>query len=1000
MIDRALEAIVGRREHRPIPLHALMPNRVREILLVSSMYDSFTFEEDGRLQESLISDYLELNLRYAPRIERVSTADDALTKLRGQKFDLVISMPRVGEMDVRRFGEAVSGIEPHIPVVLLAYNTRELPILQAMEPLAGISRIFVWHGDVRLFLAIIKHVEDEFNAWHDAKIAGVQCILLVEDSPQFYSSYLPMLYTELVVQTQRLMADGLNSVQKFVRMRARPKILLATTFEEGLEKFERYREYLLGVILDAGFPRGGKLEPEAGLDFARLIRSESPEQPVLIQSSEMGHLKFAESINAGFIDKNSRSLMHDVRYFMQDQLGFGDFVFRHPDGEVVAVATDMRELAEGIATVPDDSLIYHASRNHFSSWLMARTEFDLARDLRPQRVEYFKSVDEIRAYLIAALHSHLDTLRAGVVAEFTSRTFDASSRYVRIGSGSLGGKGRGLAFINSLMNSYRIEDHIEGVHIMVPPTTVLATGVFDRFMEESGLGEIVFGDAGDERITKAFLEAELPEDVRESLRTFLSRVHYPLAVRSSSLLEDASYQPFAGVYRTCMIPNRLDNPDARLHELCNAIKTVYASTFGSASKTYIESTPNRLEEEKMAVIIQEVMGRTHGDYLYPDIAGVARSHDYYPMEGMRPEDGFASVALGLGITVVEGGASLRFSPAHPERLYQFSTVENYLENAQRDFLALNLASYGPCWGRISGQDANIVRLGLDVAEKHGVLGALASTYSPDSNAVYDGISRPGIRLVTMAGVLKGDVFPLAHTLAFLLKIGTVGFSCPVEIEFAVNLKPKKEGPHEFGFLQIRPVVSGAEGYEINIRTIEPSDAICVSHSALGHGYFEGIRDIIYVPDGKYDSGKTPEIAQEISRLNESMRQSRRPYILAGPGRWGSTDQWAGIPVAWSDISNAQCIIENEIPGMNIPPSQGTHFFHNITSLGIAYLTVSARAEGDIFDQDWLDNQPSKDHGSYARRVSFDEPLEVAINSRKRYGVVMKPGKGIIKSGLS
>ncbi len=996
MPDKLIEQIVGRKEQRTIPLDSLMPRRVRDILLVSSSYDSYTLEEDGSLSEILFSEYIELNLRYAPRIERTSTAEEALSKLKGGRYDMVISMPRIGDMDIVEFCQAVDEITQNIPIALLAYNTREVPVLESMVGLPPSARIFVWHGDVRLFLAIIKSVEDRWNAWHDAVTAGVQSIILIEDSPRFYSSYLPMLYTELVLQTQALMADGLNRTQKLVRMRARPKILLATSYEEGLEYYNRHRDNVLGVIADAGCPRDGCLDPAAGIEFVKAVREDTPDRAVLIQSSEQSNDKLAKSVGAHFINKNSPSLLRDVQEFMRANWGFGDFIFRNPDGSVVCRAADFRELVDALEEIPEESLFYHAGRNDFSSWLMARTEFDLAKAIRPRKVEEFACPSDVRDYLVSVFSRHRETLVAGLVTEFSSYTFDATTKFARIGSGSLGGKGRGLAFVNSLINKFKIADHIEGVHIHVPPAAVLATDFFDQFMEESGLTPLVLGECTDEEIATAFLAAKLSSETRQTLRAFLKEVTYPLAVRSSSLLEDSSYQPFAGVYKTYMLPNDNESLDERLEELCKAVKLVYASTYFTEPRAYIESTPNRLEEEKMAIVIQQVVGRRHEDYFYPDIAGTARSYDYYPMKGMKPEDGVANVALGLGKMVVEGGRVVRFSPEHPQNLYQFSTIDDFLEHAQREFFALDMSGTGPRWDKLDMCETNLVQLGLDAAEKHGTLNAVGSVYSSENDAVYDGVSRPGVRLVTMCGLLKADVFPLAKVLGFILKVGAAGFSCPVEIEFAVNLHPSGEGPHEFGFLQIRPLVITSEAHNLKTHEIEPSEAVCISNNALGNGFIDGIRDILLVRRDTFRLDRTVSIAQEIEKLNTGLKGCHRPYLLIGPGRWGTTDQYAGVPVKWHQISCVRCIIETDIAGVSMPPSQGTHFFHNITSLGIGYLTVSSARKDGFIDLDWLQGQDVVTEMDYIRHISLDKPLEILLDGRNRQGVVMKPGFGITR----
>ena len=676
---------------------------------------------------------------------------------------------------------------------------------------------------------------------------------------------------------------------------------------------------------------------------------------------------------------------------MRNYLGFGDFLFRMPDGKVISRAHDLNSLVEEIQTVPDESLLYHAGRNDFSTWLLARTEFDLARRLQPQRVDDFESASALRAHLLLWLTEFRERARAGVVAEFTSETFDASNMFVRIGAGSLGGKGRGLAFMNALLETYKIDNSVKNARIFVPPTMVLATGIFDRFMENPELAKLAFGDVADLEVARAFVKAVLPEDVVEKLRAFLELVHYPLAIRSSSLLEDASLQPFAGVYRTYMLPNNNESLETRLNELMTAIKLVYASTYYADAKGYLESTPNRLEEEKMAVVIQHMVGRRHGDYLYPNFSGTARSRNFYPVEGMTPEGGVAAVALGLGAMVVEGGRCVRFSPANPRKPIHFSTVEESLKNSQREFYALDLSKSAIETDFENKRQPNLIMLGLDAAELHGTLGPVGSVYSPDNDAIYEGVSRPGVRLVSMAGILKGGLFPLAEVLSFLLKVGEGGFSGPVEMEFAVNLRMGQEVLPEFGFLQIRPLAFSAEIREQNLDLVVQKQAICITRRALGHGLLEGISDIVYVRRDNFDRSRTMEIAQEIGTINARLKQAERPYLLIGQGRWGSADKWLGIPVTWAQISGVKCIIETDLIDIRVEPSQGSHFFQNIMSLGIGYFTVNFSDSGTVLDYDWLDKEPAKFETTHVRHLFFEQGLEIAVDSRKGMGVVMKPG---------
>jgi hypothetical protein len=986
--DDALEQIVAKQGQITLPYDGLMPRRIRTILLVASRYDSFTFEEDGKLSETLFSDYLELNLRYAPRIDQVPTAKKALERLRSENYDLVISMLRVGDINIQDFGRAVRKLHPSLPVVLLTFSSRELAVLQSEGNLLGIERVFMWSGDVRLFLAIIKYVEDRLNAWHDARSAAIQCMILVEDSVQFYSSFLPILYTQIMVQTRSLLGDGLNRMERLLRMHARPKVLLATNYEEAVALYNQYQDHLLGTIVDAGFPRGGTLDPHAGHDFARMVKRERPDCAVLLQSSDPSNDEFAHSIGAGFINKRSPRLLHDLREFMQSQLGFGDFVFNRSDGSVVTTAQDLRGLADALKIIPEDSLLHHGRRKDFSTWLMARTEFALAKAIRSKRLTEFDSPADFRQHLLDTLRQHRNRSRAGIVSEFSDHTFEAGAGVVRIGEGSLGGKGRGLAFFNSLLRDYRIEDHVEGIRFFVPPTAVLATGVFDRYLESGKLTSLVLGDSTDEEITKAFLAARLPEDVREALRVFLGRVRYPLAVRSSSLLEDASYQPFAGIYSTFMIPNNQDSTDDRLNALTRAVKLVYASTFYAEARSYIESTPNRLEEEKMAVVIQQVVGRRHENYRYPDVAGVARSHNFYPIGEMKPQDGVVCAVLGLGRPVVEGGRCIRFSPADPTAIFEIMTPRDIMSTAQREFVALDV---GHGQERPEQQEPfpNLVTLELEHAAQHGTLAPVCSVYSPRDGQIHDGCDVQGVKLGTLAGLLRDDSVPLGKALRFLLRLGQASLSWPVEIEFALNLRDGADEPHDLGFLQIRPMVAAAAIEEVG--RVAPAEAICISNQALGHGQIEFVRDLIYVRAEGFNRALTEEIAEELGPINERLRATDRRYVLVGPGRWGSLDWRLGVPVTWGQISNVCCLVETDLADLRVSPSQGSHFFHNVTSFGVTCLTVNLDEGEGMLDSAWLDEQPAVFETDHVRHVRFEQPIEVVVDGHTGRGAVLKPG---------
>jgi len=987
--DRILSGIIGKPGRDRVAYDALMPRRVSSVLLVSSLYDCYTIIEDGKFSEMLFSEYLDHDLRFTPSIERVSTAEEAVQSLRIKPFDLVISMARVGEMNVLEFGDAVQAIAPGLPVIFLACSPRELSLLPPPESLTSIDTVFVWLGDVRLLLAIVKIVEDRHNALHDAEEAGVRSIVLVEDSAQFYSSYLPLLYSEIWSLSHAISSEGASRAQKILSMRARPKVLLARTYEEAVGLFERYGDSLLGLITDAGFPREGRLDPDAGFRLARLMKERQADLPVLMQSSEQT-AEAAAGLGLDFADKNSPSLHNSLREFLKKRLGFGEFVLTDPDGATLSKAPDLRTLEWAIQAVPAEHLPGNARRSDLTAWLMARTEFELADDIRKIVSEEETEPEDLRTKLVAAIRSSRERSMAGVVLEYSSSRFEGGTGFVKVGKGSLGGKGRGLAFINSLINTYSLEDRFPGVRIFVPPTMVLTTKVFERFMDAAGLWSFAMEETDDDRITAAFLEAQLPGDVVENLWNLLHWVHSPLAIRSSSLLEDASYQPFAGIYKTFMIPNNNQSMDVRLQELCNAVKMVYASTYHADPKAYMDSLPNRLEEERMAVVIQQVVGRRHGNRLYPDFAGVARSMNFYPMPGMTAEDGVVSVALGLGKTVVDGGRCVRFCPRHPRKPIQFLTTKDYLDNTQKSFLALELPPPDrvPEAGGIPRLE--LVSLQLDAAEEDGTLAPVASVYSPDNDAISDGIYRDGIRLVTMAGILKGRIFPLAELTSFLLKVGVAASSCPVEIEFAVNLAENPDEQHEFAFLQIRPVMMGSEVQDIRIDQIERHDALCVSNHALGNGAIDGVRDLVYVRADTFDRARTPQIAGEIEAVNARLKEKRRPYVLIGPGRWGSSDPWLGIPVRWAQISGAICIVETGLEEIQIDPSQGSHFFQNIVSCGVGYFTIDQKKRGDLLDLPWLDSRPAEGGHRYIRHLAFPRPLHIAMSAGRNIGIIRKP----------
>ncbi len=967
--------------------HNLMPKRVEHLLLVSSLYELFVLEEEGLLSELITQEYSDLRLSHAPRVSRVSTGKDAIEFIQEQPVDLVITMASHAHRNLLEFAQKVKEIREDLPVVVLASEPRELARHPELGESPYVDRTFVWSGDPRILLAIIKFVEDNLNAEHDTQVGDVRVIILVENSVRFYSAYLPLIYSEVVHLTRSLIAEGINVTQQLLRLRARPKIMLAETFEEACELYEKYHDYLLGVISDVRFPKSGKLDDQAGIQFVRLIRGEAPYLPVALQSSDTSFRAVADELRVSFLNKQSPSLLADLRWFLKNNLGFGDFVFVMPDRREIGRASDLQSFAEQIERVPDECLVLHAKSNHFSNWLMARTEFELATRIRPRKVTDFPTVAQMRAYLVETLAESRERTQSGVIADFSARRLRFPASFMRIGGGSIGGKARGLAFVNALIRRHNLRHRFDGVYVSVPNSAAIGTDVFDTFLDENNLHGLVARETKDERIARAFLGAKLPKDIHADLTVFLEHVQYPLAVRSSSLLEDSPDRPFAGVYTTHMIPNNHINPGVRRDQLCDAIKLVYASTFFTPARRYLGATGRHAEEEKMGVILQELVGSAHDGRFYPTFSGVARSYNYYPTGRLKPEDGVAAVALGLGKMVCEGGQSLIFSPAVPTMLPQFPTTEDLLSFSQRDFYALDIRH--PDVYPTPDANANLLRPGLDVAEADGTLAPIGSVYSPENDAVYDGIHREGTRLVTFAHVLKSDLFPLADILRLLLEIGVDGMACPIEIEFAVDMDAR---PMEFGFLQMRPIISQEESVDASLEDLDTTNAICYSPLALGNGRMSAIRDIVYVRRDTFDAGQTRQIAAELARINDGLLKTNRRCLLIGPGRWGSADRWLGIPVRWEQISSAQVIVETSLDDFMITPSQGTHFFQNLTSLGVGYFTVDpATGQGSI-DWDWLASQKAVTETRFVRHIRVPKQLDVRLDGRSRQGVVFKPGK--------
>jgi CheY-like chemotaxis protein len=966
--------------------HELMAKKVTEILLVSSPYDAFIMEEEGRLAERIIHEYRGLNLSRPPMLTWASSAREALDVLSQKKFDLVITMPQVDETDAYVLGRQIKSKFPDLPVFLMIQNTSRHLLDRKYSDRGSIDRLYVWSGNSDLLLALIKNLEDRMNVAYDTQRARVRVIVIVEDSPIYYSSLLPLLYKEIVTQTQTVMEESLNDEHRMVRMRARPKILVAQNYEEAVDLHQKYKPYLLSVFSDVRFPKNGKMDDDAGFKLLSMIRKDSPDLPLLNFSSEESNRKRAQKIPAVLLNKNSPTLHSEIRSFFMQYLGFGEFVFRLPDNTEIGRASNLRKMEEILPNIPDESVYYHATRNHFSSWLMARSEIMLASKLKPVKISDFESIGEAKQYLVSIIRERRMGRQKGIITEFDSKRFDPDADFIKIGKGSLGGKARGLAFMSTrLKQSPEFLDKFQDVAISVPKTLVVSTEGFDSFISENSLEEVATGDFSDEEIIRLFTTAQMPEWLKQSLEQYLNHVRYPLAVRSSSLLEDAQFQPFAGVYKTYMIPNNHPDLTERLKHLILAIKLVYASTYCENARAYVKSTFHRTEDEKMGVVIQQLTGKVYGDYFYPAISGVAQSYNYYPISYMKPEDGLAQVALGLGKIVVEGGVALRFSPKYPQFLPQFSTVDDILENSQRFFYALKMDGFPD--DLAANEDATLEKLDVDEARNDAPVSHLCSTYSAQDHRIRDGVQSSGYLVCTFANILKYRSLPLPEILFEILAIGRQGMGCPVEIEFAVNMPFDAEQKPSFELLQIRPMTVNQNNLEVEIADEDISRAFCYSTMALGNGQFEEIEDIIFVNPDTFDAARTIEIATEIGKVNKQMILRKRKYLLIGPGRWGSADRWLGIPVRWPDISGVGAIVETTIEGLKADPSQGSHFFHNITSLGISYLNTSEGGQ-DFIDWKWLRSLPPKNETRHLKHVILKKPLAIKIDGKRSKAVII------------
>jgi hypothetical protein len=984
----------------------IMMRRIYNVLIVANPYDAFMLEDDGRVEEKIYDEYMALGLRYPPTFTQVSTTEEAEKVLATTQIDLVICMPGNADNDAFTVARAVKTAFPKIHCVVLTPFSHGITRRMENEDLSIFDYVFCWLGNTNLILSIIKLIEDKMNLEHDIQEAGVQMILLVEDSIRFYSSILPNLYSYILQQSLNFSTEALNPHAATLRMRGRPKVVLARTYDEAMELYMKYKDNCLGVISDVRFPlhahpkpqgaMGGSKEdkdPEAGFKLLKAIRQQDEYLPLIMESSETANGIRAAKEHFHFVDKNSKMLSVELRHLLEEHMGFGDFIFRDPKThqEIGRVST-LKQLQDNIFKIPSDSMLYHVSRNHISRWLCARAIFPVSKFLKQVTWHKLQDVDAHRQIIFDAIVQYRHMKNIGVVAVFDRGKFDRYAHFARIGDGSLGGKGRGLAFLDNIIKMHPEFNLFPGVTVRIPKTVVLCTDVFDQFMEHNNLYPIALSNAPDEDILARFLQAQLPDSYIADFFTFFEATTGPIAIRSSSLLEDSHYQPFAGIYSTYMIP-RLDDKPEMLHMLAAAIKSVYASVFYHDSKAYMTATSNVIDQEKMAVILQEVVGRDYGSRYYPTISGVLRSLNYYPIGEEKAEDGIASLALGLGKYIVDGGQTLRVSPYHPDQVLQMSDMEIALRDTQTRFYALDMKHVGTDFKVDDG--FNIMKLRVKEAYNDGALNYIASTYDPDDQIIREGLYDYGRKIISFDGVLKQGVFPLPELMQMSMKYGSHAMRRPVEIEFACNVNADRTG--DFCLLQIRPIVDTKQELVEDVAAVPDSECLLRSHNSLGHGIYDDVTDVVYVKfDDNFSAVNNPQIATDIEKINRSFLDSGRQYILVGPGRWGSSDYWLGVPVKWPAISAARVIVEVALPGYRVDPSQGTHFFQNLTSFGVGYFTITLKdgvAAGHGTDgmlrKDILDAMPAVSETPYVRHVRFPHPLKIMMDGRKQEGAVMR-----------
>ncbi|MCT4615398.1 MAG: pyruvate, phosphate dikinase [Marinifilaceae bacterium] len=988
MKEIEISKIYKRRKNDRDIFQELMPFKVKEILLVATYYDAYTIVREGQFSDKIVGEYLQLNLYAAPRFTSVPTKEEALKAMQKRNYDVVILMAGLDKEGPIETSQEIKNLNPDIPVLVLVNNNSDLAYFdRAAEKVKNnIERVFVWNGSTKIFMAMTKYIEDKKNIEADTKIGDVRVILLVEDSVKYYSRYLPLLYTSIMTQTQKVISEEgeVDELHMILKMRARPKVILVSNYEDAVHVLEKYLNNLICVISDVRFNRNNELDDDAGVELIKYVKAKKMRIPCLMQSHDTENAMRAIQVDADFINKNSDTLALDIYNFIYTKLGFGDFVFRNHSGTRVAVAKSMSEFEEKLAVVPDESLLYHSKRNGISKWLMARGEINLAKKMARYQIEDFKSVKELRKFCIDVFEaSRLKQLR-GRIIKFNPNLLNSNKFIVRLGRGSLGGKGRGLAFLSNFLENTYFKKFIKDINIQIPKTAIIGVDEFDNFVEINDLYDTIYADKDYEKIKKAFSKAKLSDKLCNKLKKYLKEIKSPIAVRSSGLFEDSLMQPFAGVYETYLLPNNHPDLEERYNQLISAVKLIYASIYTPEAQAYFNAVDYKIEEEKMAVIIQEVIGRNYNNKFYPNISGVAQSYNYYPFSYMKPEDGFAVIALGLGKYVVGGEKTHRFCPEHPK--LQLASIQDQMKDSQRDFYAVDLSKTEFDLNK-DGEDAVTVSYSIADAEADGNLLHCASVYDYRNDRVLSDLNVKGPRIVDFGNILKYNQVPLANCLSVLLNIFKQAMGSPVEIEFAVDLSKGKDGFPTFYLLQIKPLIRLENTVDVNLSELDKSKMLILANKGMGNGKLNHIRDIIYVDTTKFDRTKTEEMAEEIADLNQRMKEQDKEYVLVGPGRWGTRDKFTGIPVVWSQISNAKVIVEQGLEDFPLDASLGSHFFHNVTSMNVGYFSVRANSESNFINMEKLNSYKPKTKTKYFKHISFDDSFEILMDGKKQIGVV-------------